>query len=96
MKLREYEDVLEKSNLIQLSGKHRQRVAIAKTLSCYVVLFIAGEPTANKMIELFQELDHQEGKCVIVVTHSQEFAKKSGRAVYLSKKKLVVSEIKNS
>lgn len=48
------------------------------------------------MIELFQELDPQEGKCVIVVTHSQEFAKKSGRAVYLSKKKLVVREIKNS
>lgn len=48
------------------------------------------------MFDLFQELEHQEGKYVIVVTHSQEFAKESGRAVYLSKKKLVVNEIGNS
>ncbi|MGF9880801.1 hypothetical protein ABEX39_24045 [Bacillus albus] len=48
------------------------------------------------MIDLFQELEHQVGKYVIVVTHSQEFAKESGRAVYLSKKKLVVNEIGNS
>jgi len=82
-------------NIIQLSREDQQRVAIARELSCYVVLFITGEPTANKIIELFQELEHQEGKCVIVVTHSQEFAKKSDRAVYLSKKKLVVNEIKN-
>ncbi|EOO25019.1 hypothetical protein ICM_05993 [Bacillus cereus BAG1X2-3] len=45
---------------------------------------------------MFQELAHQEGKCVIVVTYSQEVLKKSDRAVYLSEKKLVVSEINNS
>ncbi len=58
--------------------------------------FTAVEPTANKIIDLFQELEHQEGKCVIVVTHSQEVAKKSDRAFYLSKMKSVVNEIKNS
>lgn len=35
-------------------------------------------------------------KCVIVVTHSQEVAKKSDRAFYLIKMKLVVNGIKNS
>ncbi|HDX9620967.1 TPA: ABC transporter ATP-binding protein, partial [Bacillus thuringiensis] len=62
-------------------------------------LLIADEPTgnldeetANDIIDLFQELAHQENKCVIVVTHSQEVAKKSDRAVYLSQKKLAVKD----
>ncbi|MBE7129730.1 ATP-binding cassette domain-containing protein, partial [Bacillus mycoides] len=92
-------EVEAKRNVLQLSGGQQQRVAIARALSCNVNLLIADEPTgnldgetANEIIELFQELAHQEDKCVIVVTHSQEVAKKSDRAVYLSKKKLVVNE----
>lgn len=50
---------------------------------------------AEEIIELFQELAHQEDKCVIVVTHSQEVAKQSDRAVYLSKKKLEIKEMNN-
>ncbi|MYW23990.1 ATP-binding cassette domain-containing protein, partial [Bacillus thuringiensis] len=89
-----------KRNVLQLSGGQQQRVAIARALSCNVDLLIADEPTGNldeetamDIIELFQELAHKENKCIIVVTHSQEVAKKSDRAVYLSKKKLVVNEI---
>ncbi|MBE7129987.1 ATP-binding cassette domain-containing protein, partial [Bacillus mycoides] len=96
-------EVEAKRNVLQLSGGQQQRVAIARALSCNVDLLIADEPTGNldgetakEIIELFQELAHQENKCVIVVTHSQEVAKKSDRAVYLSKKKLVVNEINNS
>ena len=89
-----------KRNVLQLSGGQQQRVAIARALSCNVDLLIADEPTGNldeetamDIIELFQELAHKENKCIIVVTHSQEVAKKSDRAVYLSKKKLVINEI---
>ncbi|MED3126136.1 ABC transporter ATP-binding protein [Bacillus wiedmannii] len=89
-----------KRNVLQLSGGQQQRVAIARALSCNVDLLIADEPTGNldeettmDIIELFQELAHKENKCIIVVTHSQEVAKKSDRAVYLSKKKLVVNQI---
>ncbi|KEK24896.1 ABC transporter ATP-binding protein [Bacillus gaemokensis] len=96
-------EVEAKRNVLQLSGGQQQRVAIARALSCNVDLLIADEPTGNldeetaqEIIELFQELAHQENKCVIVVTHSQEVAKKSDRAVYLSKKKLVVNDINNS
>ncbi len=89
-----------KRNVLQPSGGQQQRVAIARALSCNVDLLIADEPTGNldeetamDIIELFQELAHKENKCIIVVTHSQEVAKKSDRAVYLSKKKLVINEI---
>ncbi|MCU4821796.1 ABC transporter ATP-binding protein [Bacillus cereus] len=93
-------EVEAKRNVLQLSGGQQQRVAIARALSCNVDLLIADEPTGNldeetamDIIELFQELAHKENKCIIVVTHSQEVAKKSDRAVYLSKMKLVVNEI---
>ncbi|MCU4980239.1 ABC transporter ATP-binding protein [Bacillus cereus] len=93
-------EVEAKRNVLQLSGGQQQRVAIARALSCNVDLLIADEPTGNldeetamDIIELFQELAHKENKCIIVVTHSQEVAKKSDRAVYLSKQKLVVNEI---
>ncbi|PFA91055.1 ABC transporter ATP-binding protein [Bacillus cereus] len=92
-------EVEAKRNVLQLSGGQQQRVAIARALSCNVDLLIADEPTGNldgetakEIIELFQELAHQENKCVIVVTHSQEVAQKSDRAVYLSQKKLAVKD----
>lgn len=67
-------------------------MAIARALSCNVDLLIADELTGNldqetsmEIIELFKELAHTENKCIIVVTHSQEVAKQSDKAVYLEK-----------
>ncbi|MFB7640184.1 ABC transporter ATP-binding protein [Peribacillus butanolivorans] len=94
-------EVEAKRKVLQLSGGQQQRVAIARALSCNVDLLIADEPTGNldqetsmEIIELFKELAHKENKCIIVVTHSQEVAKQSDKAVYLEKRKLVIKELK--
>ncbi|MGE1060786.1 ABC transporter ATP-binding protein [Bacillus sp. GMa5/1] len=93
-------DIEAKRNVLQLSGGQQQRVAIARALSCNVDLLIADEPTGNldqetsmEIIELFKELAHKENKCIIVVTHSQDVAKQSDKAVYLQKQNLVVQDV---
>ncbi|HFJ9275390.1 ABC transporter ATP-binding protein [Bacillus cereus] len=93
-------EIEAKRNVLQLSGGQQQRVAIARALSCNVDLLIADEPTGNldqetsmEVIELFRELAHKENKCIIVVTHSQDVAKQSDKAVYLQKQNLVVQDV---
>lgn len=81
----------------KLSGGEQQRVAIARSLSTNVDFIIADEPTGNldeamekEIIEIFQKLAHDHNKCVVVVTHSKEIAKKSDTTCYLRDGKLTV------
>lgn len=66
----------------KLSGGQQQRVAIVRALCCDHDLIVADEPTGNldeatsqEIVKLFQEIAHQERKCIILVTHEQEVAK---------------------
>lgn len=65
-----------------LSGGEQQRVAIARAISTGADIIIADEPTGNldkvtalDIVELFGNLAHKDGKCVIVATHSDYFHK---------------------
>lgn len=64
--------------VLRLSGGEQQRIAIARSLSYNPKMIIADEPTGNldkqtesEILDIFKRLAHKEGKCVIIVTHSQ-------------------------
>lgn len=82
-------------NVMQLSGGQQQRVAIARALACDVDLLFADEPTGNLdedtaqgIIDTFRDLAHEQNKCVVVVTHSQQLATQSDRILSLRKGRL--------
>ncbi|MER5432363.1 ABC transporter ATP-binding protein [Streptomyces sp. NPDC002588] len=82
-------------NVMQLSGGQQQRVAIVRAIACDVDILFADEPTGNLdedtaqgIIDTFRELAHEQGKCVVVVTHSQQLAAQSDRILNLRKGRL--------
>ena len=64
-----------------LSGGEQQRVAIARSLSTGAKVILADEPTGNLDVEngeavigILRRLAHDDGYCVIVVTHDLDIA----------------------
>lgn len=49
------------------------------------------EDTAGEIIELFQKLAHEEGICVIVVTHMRMLAEKADDVIRLENKSFFTS-----
>ena len=83
-------------NVLKLSGGQQQRVAIARTLVTDSPVILADEPTGNldsdtadEIIEILKVSAHKHEKCVIVVTHSKELAKKADVVLVLKNKKLI-------
>lgn len=65
----------------RLSGGEQQRVAIARAVSAQSRIILADEPTGNlditngnQVVSILLRLAHEEGRCVIIVTHDLEIA----------------------
>ena len=90
-----------KRNVMKLSGGQQQRVAIARALASEAPVILADEPTGNldedtaqDITGILKESARQMGKCVVVVTHSNELAKRADVVFRLKKGELSVEESK--
>ena len=83
----------------QLSGGQQQRVAIARALNKEGDLLLLDEPTGAldeasgiKILELIQTI-HDEGKTIILVTHTKEIGLLSDRIIKMKDGKIVSDQI---
>lgn len=91
------EHIRKKPN--QLSGGQKQRVAIARALINDPDIILADEPTGaldssttEQILEILKQIA-DDGKLVIMVTHSEKVAKISSRIVEISDGKIIRDEL---
>ena len=87
---------LERVNLIEakdkfpgeISGGMQKRVAIARAIIGNPEIILADEPTGNldskmgaEVMELLHQLNKEDGRTIVMVTHNEEQAKQTSRTI---------------
>lgn len=74
----------------ELSGGQKQRVAIARAMANDPAIILADEPTGaldsktgRKIMDIFHRLNEEQGKTIVLITHSQELAEETERILTL-------------
>ena len=85
--------------ILHLSGGEQQRVGIARALSHNPDVIIADEPTGNldveteeAVLEILTRLAHEQNKCVIIVTHSENVTAIADEVIGISGGRLLTGE----
>ena len=102
MKLLEAVELADKKDKFprQLSGGQQQRVAIARALNKPSDILLCDEPTgalddaSGKAVLKLLEQIHNEGKTIVLVTHTKEIAQMANRVITMKNGK-VISEVVN-
>lgn len=75
----------------RLSGGQKQRVAIARAMANNPSIILADEPTGaldtktgHMVMDLFHKLHKEQGKTIVLITHSPELAAETDRMITIS------------
>jgi lipoprotein-releasing system ATP-binding protein len=75
----------------RISGGQKQRVAIARALINKPSIIMGDEPTGNldsknaeMVFDIFKELSKEKGTSLLIVTHDEDFAKKTDRVIVMA------------
>lgn len=80
----------------RISGGEKQRVAIARALINNPTILMGDEPTGNldsinsdNVFNIFKRLKEEEGLSLLVVTHNEDFAKRTDRIIKMEDGRII-------
>ena len=89
-------DYLAHQRASRISGGEKQRVAIARALINNPVILMGDEPTGNldshnadNVFHIFKKLKEEEGLSLLIVTHDEDFAKRTDRIIQMEDGKII-------
>lgn len=83
----------------ELSGGQKQRAAIARAMAMDPDIILADEPTGaldtetgRMVMDLFHQLNREQGKTIVLITHNPELAAETDRIITISDGRIVGEE----
>lgn len=89
-------DHLAHQRASRISGGEKQRVAIARALINNPSILMGDEPTGNldsqnseNVLNIFKKLKEEQGLSLLVVTHDEDFAKRTDRTIHMEDGRII-------